>query len=89
MISFQECLDLCGLTEEEAEVLAEHENIPLMVAMELGATLLQTPKGTYRLKCCIQDALERAEVSGLRDKAKHIDRILLRFNQAHPVPRVL
>jgi hypothetical protein len=89
MISFQDCLDLSGLTEDEAEILAEHENIPVMVAMELGATLLQTPKGTYFLKCCIQDCLERAELSGDRVRARHIDRILLRFNQAHPVPRVL
>jgi len=89
MISFQDCLDLCGLTEDEAEILAEHESIPVMVAMEMGANLLQSPKGTYFLKCCIQDCLERAELSGHRDKARRIDRVLLRFNQAHPVPRVL
>ncbi|HEX6827431.1 MAG TPA: hypothetical protein VF104_00475 [Burkholderiales bacterium] len=89
MISFQECLDLSGLTEDEAEILAEHENIPVMVAMEMGATLLQTPKGTYYLKCCIQDRLARAEHSGDRARAKHLDRVLLRFNQVHPVPRVL
>ena len=89
MISYQDCLDLCGLTEDEAEILAEHERIPVMVAMEMGATLLQTPKGTYFLKCCIQDCLERAELAGHRDKARHLDRVLLRFNQAHPIPRVL
>ena len=89
MISFQECLDLCGLTEEEAEILAEHEKIPVMVAMELGVTLLQSARGTYRLRCCIQDCLERAVLSGQRDKARHLERILLKFNQAHPVPRVL
>jgi hypothetical protein len=89
MISFQDCLDLCGLTEDEAQLLAEHENIPVMVAMQMGATLLQTPKGTYFLKCCIQDCLERAELSGQRDKARRIDRVLLDFNKSHPVPRVL
>jgi hypothetical protein len=88
MISLQDCLDLCGLTEDEAEILAEHENVPAIVAMEMGATLLQTTKGTYFLKCCIQECLAHAEHSGHREKARHIDRVLHRFNKAHPVPRV-
>lgn len=89
MLSLQECLDLCGLSEEEAEILAEHENIPLMIAAEMGATLLQTPKGTFYVKCCIQECLERAKLAGDRDKARRIDGVLLQFNAAHPVPRVL
>lgn len=80
---------MCGLTEEEVAILAEHEHLPMMVAAELGYTLLKTPKGVFTLRCYIAEALERAKLAGNGDKAKHVDRVLTRFNAAHPPRRVL
>jgi len=80
---------MCGLTEEEVAILAEHEHLPMMVAAELGYTLLKTPKGVFTLRCYIAEALEHAKLAGNRDKVKHVDRVLTRFNAAHPPRRVL
>ena len=35
MISLQDCIDLCGLTEEQVLAIAEHEHIPEIVAASL------------------------------------------------------
>lgn len=89
MLSLDECIAMSGLTEEEVAIVAEHEHLPLIVAAELGHTLLKTPKGVFTLHCYIAEVLEHAKVAGNRDKARHVDRVLTRFNAAHPRRRVL
>ena len=39
MLTIQDCIALCDLTEDEVEAIAEHEHIPEMLAAELGAYL--------------------------------------------------
>ena len=89
MLSLDDCIAMSGLTEEEVAIVAEHEHLPMMVAAELGHTLLGTPKGVFTLRCYIAEVLEHAKLAGDRDKAKHVDRVLTRFNAAHPPRRVL
>jgi hypothetical protein len=89
MLSLDECIGMSGLTEDEVAVLAEYRRLSLIVAAELGYDLLRTPKGTFTLRNYFVDALEQAERNGKREKAKHIDLVLTRFNIAHPLPRVL
>jgi hypothetical protein len=89
MVSLDECIGMSGLTEDEVEIVAEHEHLTHMVAAELGYTLLQSPKGVFTLRSYIVDVLERAKLAGKRDKEKHLDLVLMRFNAAHPLPRVL
>lgn len=83
MISLQDCLDMSGLTEDEVHILAEHENVPEIVAMELGASLLQRPGGCGFLRSCIQECLTRAEHAGRWNKARHISEVLHRFDAVH------
>ena len=89
MLTLDECIGMSGLTEDEIAVIAEHQRVPEIVAAEIGHALLRTPKGVYLLRGCISDLLEQAKLAGRRDKAKHLDLVLTRFNAAHPVPRVL
>jgi len=89
MLTIADCQGLCGLTEEELQVLADHEHLPLIVAAELAADLLRTAKGTWRLRNCMLEELEKAAAAGRHDKAKRIDRIISGFIAAHPVPPVL
>jgi hypothetical protein len=89
MLTLDECIGMSGLTEDEIAVVAEHQRVPEIVAAEIGHALLATPKGIYTLRCWIVDLLERAVQTGRRDRAKHFDRVLARFNAAHPTPRVL
>jgi hypothetical protein len=89
MLTLDECIGMSGLTEDEIAVIAEHQRVPQIVAVEMGHTLLATPKGIYRLRGFIVDLLERAEEAGRRERAKHLDRVLKLFNARHPTPRVL
>ena len=66
-----------------------HSSRALIVAAELGHTLLKTPKGVFTLRGYIADLLEQAKLAGKRDKAKHVNLVLTRFNATHPLPRVL
>ena len=89
MLSLGDCIGMAGLTEDEVAIISEHEHLSMIVAAELGANLLRTPKGRFTLKGYIVDALERAMAAGNRDQAKRIDRVLTRFMANHPIPRVL
>ena len=89
MLSLDDCIAMSGLTEDEVAIIAEHERVPMMVAVELGSTLLTTAKGVFALRCYIADVLEQAKLAGNRDKTRHVDAVLTRFNAAHPSRRVL
>ena len=89
MLTLDQCIGMSELSEEEIAVIAEHEHLPLILAAELGHTLLKTPKGVFTLRGYFHDALDKAKLSGKRDQVKRLDRLLSRFNAAHPTPRVL
>ena len=54
----------CGLTEDEIDAIAEHEQVPEIVAAEIGAELLKTSKGIFEIKGFILDNLEKAKLAG-------------------------
>jgi len=89
MLSLTECVDLSGLAADEVEIIAQHQQIPDIVAAELGYQLLQTTKGIYALHCLFLDALEQAKLRRDNAKARHIDGIYTRFSVAYPKPRAL
>jgi len=89
MLSLDDCIAMSGLTEEEVAIIAEHEHLSMIVAAQLGHTLLKTPKGVFTLRGYIADLLAQAKLAGKRDKAKRVDLVLTRFNAAHPLSRVL
>jgi hypothetical protein len=89
MLSLRDCIDLSGLSDDELAVIAEHENVPTIVAAEMGNELLGTAKGLYRLHSLFLDSLEQAARSGHLDKEKRIGRIYARFRAQYPMPRLL
>ena len=40
MLSYQDCVELSDLTEEEIEAIAEHEHLPEIAALEMGSYLV-------------------------------------------------
>jgi len=89
MLSIHDCQGMCGLTEDELQVLADHEHLPLIVASELAATLLRTPRGTWQVRNCLLDELEKSVARKELDKAKRLERVISGFISAHPIPPVL
>ncbi len=63
-LTIQDCIDMSELTEEEILAIAEHEQIPEVLAIELGCYLVQQPGGEKRIKRMIQDDIQRSMENG-------------------------
>ena len=83
MISLQDCIDLCGLTEEEVRV-AEHEHIPEIVAASLGQYMLHQKHGPARIRDMIggdiRGALDRKDIP----HASELVAVMQHFLSTHP-----
>lgn len=64
MLTFEDCLAMSDLTEEEVEAIAEHEHCHEMVAMELGHYLAHTEEGVVRIRRMIVDDIAMAQARG-------------------------
>ena len=71
MLSLEDCLALCELTEEEVLAIAHHEHIPEIAATQLGNYLVRTPEGERRIMSIIRDDI--AEAHGIGDRARGFD----------------
>lgn len=85
MLSIRDCLDYCDLTDEEIELIAEHEDIPDAAAAQFVCGMVQTPEGIFALTGYMQDLVERANSRGDRQKAEWANRVCARFMVDHPI----
>ena len=84
MLTFDDCVALCELTEEEIAAIAEHEHLPMIVAAELGNYLIQGPEGALRVKRIILDDLLTADRAGDKSRALTLKLVLRHFVERHP-----
>ena len=84
MISLEDCIGLCGLTEEEVLALAEHEHIPEIVAAALGQHLLCQSDGCRRIAAMIADDVRVAAEIGDQRHVVELIQTLRQFITAHP-----
>ena len=89
MLSITDCVGMCGLTDDELQALVDHEHVPLIVAAELGAQLLKSPKGTWQLRGYLLEALEVSVARGEVVREQHLRHVLAAFSSSHPVPPAL
>lgn len=85
MLSIRDCLDYCDLTDDEVQLIAEHEDIPDVAAAQLVCGLVQTPEGVVLLTRYMQDLIERANERGEHDKALRAMRVCAQFLHDHPI----
>ena len=84
MLSLEDCLALCELSEEEVLAIVQHEHIPEMAALQLGNYLVHAPGGELRLKSIIRDDLAEARARGDRARELTLLLILHNFILQHP-----
>jgi len=84
MLSLEDCIALCGLTEEEVLAIAEHEHIPEIAATELGSYLVRTPEGELCIKAMICDDIAAAAESGDRVRELTLKMVVRNFILEHP-----
>jgi hypothetical protein len=83
MLSLQDCLALCELSEEEVRAIAHHEHIPEIAAAELGNYLVRTPEGEKRIKSIIRDDIAEARAGGDRTRELALKLVLRNFVSQH------
>lgn len=84
MLTYQDCVELSDLTEDEIEAIAQHERLPEMAALEMGSYLVHTPEGIPVIKRIILEDIEEVRRHGHPDKALKLKLVLKHFVKTHP-----
>ena len=84
MISLEDCIALCGLTEAEVSAIAEHEHVPEVAAATLGQYLLHQQHGPERIQQMIVDDIRAALDQGNVAHAAKLVYALRHFLSANP-----
>ena len=84
MITLEDCVGLCGLTEEEVLAIAEHEHLPEIAATALTAYLLSQKHGSEKVLDMIVDDIRQAQL--IRGDKEHV-MTLLAQSESSPRPK--
>jgi hypothetical protein len=83
MLTFEDCLAFCELTEDEVDAIAEHAQLSETVAVELGSYLIQGPDGQLLIQHMIVEDIQAARRRGDLAHAAHLKQTLRRFIDSH------
>ncbi|HWJ20335.1 MAG TPA: hypothetical protein VNR65_16590 [Geobacterales bacterium] len=83
MITLEDCIAFCGLTEEVVLVIAEHERIPEIVAAGLASSMLSVENGTEKIRNIIVDSIRQAQDYGDRRHVLRLLHVLHHFLKEH------
>jgi hypothetical protein len=84
MITLQDCIGLCGLTETEVLALAEHEHMHEIIAAGLASYLQNKEHGTEKIRDMIVDDVRQAQRAGDRVHVLTLLQVLHQFLKIHP-----
>ena len=84
MISLEDCIALCGLTEEEVLAIAEHEHVPEAAAALLARYLLTQPHGLEKIQKMIRDDIRAALSAGHVKHAAELVSAMRHLMATHP-----
>jgi DNA repair protein RadC len=79
MIALEDCIGLCGLTEEEVLAIAEHEHLPEIAATALAQYLLSHEHGSEKVRDMIVDDFRQAQLSGDKEHVLTLLHVLHHF----------
>lgn len=88
MITLEDCIGLCGLTEEEVLAIAEHEHLPEIAAAAMAQYLLSLEHGSETVRDMIVDDIRRAQrVGHHKEHVVTLLHVLHHFLKTHPEAR--
>ena len=82
MITLEDCIAFCGLSEEEVLAIAEHEHMPEAAACALAEYLLNQEHGPERIRDMIVDDVRAAQARGDREHVRTLSHVLHHFLKA-------
>jgi hypothetical protein len=84
MISLDDCIALCGLTEEEVLAIAEHEHLPEIAAATLAQYLIHEQHGLEKIRDMIIDGIRAAQLRGDQEHVLTLLHVLHHFLKSFP-----
>jgi hypothetical protein len=84
MISLEDCVALCGLTEEQVLAIAQHKQLPEIEAAALAQYLLRDDRGTQLIRDMIMDDIRGAQREGDRPRVLSLLHVLHHYLRQHP-----
>lgn len=87
MISYEDCVALCGLSRDEIAAIAEHQHVPEVVAAALAQYLLSKDHGPEFIRDMIVDDIRTAQKSGDKPHVQELLHALHHFLRDHPEAR--
>ena len=79
MLTYEDCLGMTDLTQEEVKAIAEHEHCHEIIALELGNYLVHTAEGRPRIRRMILDDIAMAEARGDAARTARLKLVLRDF----------
>ena len=87
MITLEDCIGLCGLSEDEVLAIAEHEHLPEIAATALAQYLMNQAHGTEKIRDMIVDDIHAAQRRGDRPHILTLLHVLHHFLKTYPEAR--
>jgi DNA repair protein RadC len=84
MITLQDCIGMCDLSEAEILAIAEHEHVPEIVAVSLAQSMLKKAKGVEQVRHMIIDDIRASRERGDMRHAAELLACLRHFLETHP-----
>ena len=87
MITLEDCVVFCGLTEEEVLAIAEHEHMPEIAAAAFAEYLTNQEHGTEKIRDMIVDDIRAAQMRNDKEHILTLLHVLHHFLRAHAEAR--
>jgi hypothetical protein len=87
MITLEDCVAFCGLTEEEVLAIAEHEHMPEIAAAALAEYLTHQEHGTEKIRDMIVHDIRASQTRNDRQHVLTLLHVLHHFLRTHPEAR--
>lgn len=84
MLTLEDCIALCDLSEDEVLAIARHEHIPAIAAAEMASYLMHCPDGELCVKGMIREDIASALAHGNRVRELTLKALLRKFILQHP-----
>jgi hypothetical protein len=83
-VTYEDCLDMLDMTEDEVAAVAHHEHIPMANAIALADYLIHDPQGVPKLTVMIVEDLNEACAAGNDERIAELEAVLRHFVATHP-----
>lgn len=84
MLTYEDCLELCELTEAEINAIAEYEHTDPIHALAKAEYLVCSNGGERMIRRMIIEDIRHAQERGKQDHAHDLKRVLVHFIKTHP-----